>query len=312
MSFSSEVKHEITTMPVEACCMRAQISSFLHINSSIIIRNRKIMLEAEIENATIARQMYKLIRELYDVEIDLTILKKQNLDKNNIYVLTVLDGAEKILDDIGVYENGRVTEQPKDYIVEKECCLRSYLAGAFLASGSINSPMTPNYHMEISSDREGLSEYLLQQLSKFDIEAKIIERRSKYVVYVKAADKIADFLKVVGAYNKTMEFEDVRIQRDFKNSLTRLDNCEVANEVKTIQAGNRQLDAIYKLIEANQYNQLDEKLIMVGDLRMNHPEASLNELIDEYTESYGESISKSGLQHRFKKIMTLAAKLDEE
>lgn len=312
MSFSSEVKHEITTMPVEKCCMRAQISSFLHINSSLIIRDRKMMIESEIENATIARQMYKLMRNLYDAEIELTILKKQNLNKNNIYKLTVLDGAEAILEDVGIYEDGRIIKKPKAHIVEKDCCLRSYLAGSFLASGSINSPTSANYHLEISSERESLAKFIVNLLVKFDIDAKIIKRRTRFVVYVKAADKIADFLKIVGAYNKTMEFEDVRIQRDFRNSLVRLDNCEVANEVKTIQAGNRQLDAIYKIIEANQYHQLDSKLIMVGDLRMNHPEASLNELIDEYELAYGTSISKSGLQHRFKKIMLSAEKIEEE
>lgn len=299
-------------MPVEACCMRAQISSFLHINSSIVIRNQKMMIESEIENANIARQMYKLIRNLYDVEIELTILKKQNLNKNNIYKLTVLDGAEKILADIGIYEDGHVIEQPKDYIVEKDCCTRSYLAGAFLASGSINSPSSANYHLEISSERESLAKFIVKLLLDFDIEGKVIQRRNRFVIYVKAADKIADFLKVVGAYNKTMEFEDVRIQRDFRNSLVRLDNVELANEVKSIQAGTRQMDAIYKIIEANEYHHLSDKLIMVGDLRMNHPEASLNELIDEYEEKYNETISKSGLQHRFKKIMQVAEKLDEE
>ena len=312
MSFSSEVKHEITTMPVEACCMRAQISSFLHINSSIIIRDRKMMIESEIENATIARQMYKLIRNLYDVKIELTILKKQNLNKNNIYKLTVLDGAERILEDTGIYENGHIISKPKAYIVEKNCCLRSYLAGSFLASGSINAPTSSNYHLEITTERESLANFMMDLLTGFSIDAKVIERRGRYVVYIKAADKIADFLKIVGAYNKTMEFEDVRIQRDFRNSLVRLDNCEVANEVKTIQAGNRQLDAIYKIIEANEYHQLDDKLIKVADLRMNHPESSLNELIDQYELEYGKTISKSGLQHRFQKIMKTAEKLDED
>lgn len=312
MSFSSEVKHEITTMPVEKCCMRAQISSFLHINSSIVIRDRKMMIESEIENATIARQMYKLIRNLYDVEIELTILKKQNLNKNNIYKLTVLDGAEKILADTGIFEDGHVINQPRKYIVEKDCCVRSYLAGAFLASGSINAPSSANYHLEISSERESLAKFIVKLLLDFDIDAKVIQRRNRFIVYVKAADKIADFLKVVGAYNKTMEFEDVRIQRDFRNSLVRLDNVELANEVKTLQAGNRQLDAIYKIIESNQYHHLDRKLIMVGDLRMNHPEASLNELIEEYEKEFDQSISKSGLQHRFKKIMQVAEKLGHE
>ena len=155
-----------------------------------------------------------------------------------------------------------------------------------------------------------MAAYLQTLLARFGIEGKLTERRNRTVVYVKVADQIADFLKAIGAYQKTMEFEDIRIQRDFTNSLTRLENCEIADEVKTIQAGNKQVDAIIKLIEANQYSQLDDKLREVAELRMDNPESSLNELIDKYESTYGNTISKSGLQHRFKRIIEMANKID--
>lgn len=289
--------------------MRAQLSAFFHVNSSLLIRNQKPHIRVEISNATTAKQIYQLLKTLYDANVDLKMKRKDNLQKNNVYTLTVMDDVFVILEDLGIYENGRMLDTPQKHITEKDCCARSYMAGAFLASGSINSPFTANYHLEMSTHEEELAEHLVELMARFNIQGKIMQRRNRYVVYVKVADQIADFLKAVGSYRKTMEFEDVRIQRDFTNSLTRLENVEIANEVKTIQAGNKQVDAILALIEANEYHHLDEKLIEAAELRMDYPEASLNELIDKYQERYHKSISKSGLQHRFKKIIDLASKV---
>lgn len=310
MSFSSEVKHEITTVNFEPCCQRALLSAFLHINSNLLIVNKQIQLQIEIENAAIAKQMFSLLKNRYDVEIELTVVRKHRLNRSNVYILRVLERGIEILEDLGIYSSKGMRETPSKIITLKECCEKSYLAGAFLASGSINAPTTANYHLEISTDEEPLALYIQNLMKRFDIGAKITTRRSKFVVYVKAADQIADFLKITGAHAKTLEFEDVRIQRDFKNSLTRLDNCEVANEVKTIQAGNKQIDAIQKLIEHDRYNALDERLINVAELRMEYPESSLQELIFYYEDKYNEPISKSGLQHRFKRIIDLARRID--
>lgn len=311
MSFSVEVKRELTTTPMDECCQRAELSAFLHINSNLVISNRQMQIKIEIQNATIAKHLFSQLRERYKVEIELTVEKKQNLGKNNVYILTVLEDGMKILEDLGIYTSMGMRHTPSAVITLKDCCARRYLAGAFLASGSINAPTTPNYHLEISSHDEELSEHHLSLMNRFSLEAKMIKRRNRYVVYIKAADKIADFLRLVQAYNNTMLFEDERIQRDFRNSLTRLDNCEVANEVKTIKAGSAQMDAIYLLIEHNRYSHLEERLLRVADLRLNHPESSLNELLEIYESEFGETLSKSGLQHRFKKIMELASKLDD-
>lgn len=295
---------------MDSCCERAMLSAFLHINSNLLIVNKQMQLQIEIENATIAKRMFSILKNRYDVEIELKVVKKQNLNKNNVYILRVLSQGIEILEDLGIYTSRGMRHTPSSVITVKPCCKQAYLGGAFLAGGSINAPTTPNYHLEIATVDDELAEFIKKLFEYQDINAKITKRRNKYVVYVKAADHIADFLKVTGAHVKTLEFEDVRIQRDFKNSLIRLDNCEVANEVKSIQAGNKQIDAIQKLIEHNRYNYLEPRLIQVADLRMQYPEASLNELIYEYEEIHGETISKSGLQHRFKKIIEIASKLD--
>lgn len=311
MSFSSEVKHEITTVELEECCERAQLSAFLHANSNMIIANKAIQLQIEIENANTAKHMFSRLKKRYGVDIELSVVKKSRFNKTNTYVLKVLDRGIEILEDLGIYTSKGMRQTPSRIITLKSCCARAYLGGIFLASGSVNAPNTANYHLEISTESEELAKFVQKTMRQFEIESKITIRRNRYVVYIKAADSIADFLTVVGAHARTLEFEDVRIQRDFKNSLTRLDNCEVANEMKIIKAGNKQIDAIQKLIEHNRYNHLEERLLNVAELRMKFPESSLNELIDYYEEVHNETISKSGLQHRFKKIIELANRIED-
>ena len=261
MSFSSEVKHEICTRDLDDLAIRAQLSSFFHLNATMHIINNKWELQIEILNATIAKRMFQLVKHRYDAETELTVLKRQNFNKGNVFRLRVKDKAMFILEDLGIYDSDGLRAVPLDTIVVQESFAQAYLAGAFLASGSVNAPTRADYHLEVSSDRESLAHFMVELLKRFGLSAKVTKRRSKYVVYIKKADHIADFLKIVGAYNMTMHFEDVRIQRDFRNSLTRLDNMELANDMKTMKAGNRQMDAILNLMENNRFNHMDKKLI---------------------------------------------------
>jgi cell division protein WhiA len=309
MSFSSEVKHEIATRDLNDEGIRAQLSAFMHLNATLHIRNRNMELQIEIQNPTIAKRIFSLLKERYEVEIDLTVLKGNHFNKANIYRLRVLEKGISILEDLGIYSSRGLREVPYSVIVVKEASAQAYLAGAFLASGSVNAPSRPNYHLEVGANTEKMALFIQGLIKRFGLDAKITKRRDKPIVYIKSADQIADFLKIVGAYNKTMEFEDIRIQRDFRNSLTRLDNIELANEVKTQKAANTQIDAIIKLMEHNRYSHIDARLVEVAELRMKHPEYSLNELIDEYIETTGNRISKSGMQHRFNKIIELADKI---
>lgn len=311
MSFSSEVKHEITLRELEPSQMRAQLSSFFHLNATVHIVNNNFELQIEIANATIAKRMFQLLKERYEVETNIQVLKRQNLRKNNYYRIRVKEKALLILEDLAIYDSGNFREIPHSHIVINEEDAQAYIAGAFLASGSVNSPNTPNYHLEIGVNTEAMGEFIIGILNRFGLNPKMTLRRSKHIVYLKAADEIADFLKIVGSYNKTMEFEDVRIQRDFRNSLTRLTNMELANDLKIAQAGNKHIEAIYKLIEHNRFQHIEERLIQVAELRMDFPESSLNELTYEYYNKYGEKISRSGLQHRFNKIIEMADKLGD-
>ena len=213
-------------------------------------------------------------------------------------------------------------------MVRSEKMARAYLQGCFLASGSINSPKSSNYHLEMSSQEKDLALSVQKLMQRFYLPAKVIERKSVYVVYIKAGDKsfaadeatcgikagdkIADFLRLCNASNALFEFEDSRIQRDFYNQITRLDNCEVANEVKSLKAAKSQLEAI-EFLESHAKNiVIPEKIMHAMQIRKMYPEANLNELCLECKNEFGEDISKSGMKHRLAKVKQMASELKEE
>lgn len=306
MSFTSDVKKEICLNTLSECCKKAQLSAFLQISASLSFSSEGVSISAHSENVSSAKRIYQLIKELYDVEIELSVIKKMKLKKNNIYRIRIKNKALEILKDLDILGEQGLKEHPSSKIVKKECCVKAYLAGSFLASGSVNSPQTSNYHLEIATTSNSLARYIQKQMVKFRMNAKLIKRRSQDVVYLKASDQISDFLKCVGTNDALFEFEDRRIQRDFMNSLTRLDNCELANEMKSIKAGKQQLEDIDRIDNFVGINSLPENLYKVAILRQENPEASLLELCAMYEKAYQEDISKSGIRHRLNKIKDVA------
>lgn len=304
MSFTQDVKHEIASVELKDCCQRAECAALIQLCSSLLIRDQALQLSIKTENATTAKRIFKLLKDRYNPEMNLSAMKKTNLRKNNIYVLEISTLVKDILIDLGLWNDKGFTPFPGKSIVRKECCARAYLAGAFLAAGSINSPQKSNYHLEIVTQNTEHADYIRALMDRFELNAKYIMRRTQHVVYLKASEKISDFLRMVQANNAVLDFEEIRIQRDFHNSLTRLDNCEIANEMKTMVASKEQIELIEELMENGEFDQLDHKTREMAELRMDYPEASLNELCEAYAERTGIIISKSGMKHRLAKLMT--------
>lgn len=308
MSFTSEVKTEIAQNgELKPCCMRAECAALIKMCSTLNFTSSGMHLTISTESAPTAKRILKLMKGLYNVTSELSVLKKMNLKKNNIYVLRIRSRTSEILKDLEIMDAGGLRAHPSAKMVSKECCAKAFLAGAFLAGGSVNSPNKANYHLEIATNDEGLAKFIQKQMEKFYLPAKVIQRRNQSVVYLKASDKISDFLACVGAHQSVFEFEDSRIQRDFMNNLTRLDNCELANEMKSLAAGKSQCDDIEWIENYAGLESLPEKLRNVALLRKEHPEASLVELCDYYEEGFNEVISKSGMKHRLSKIKEIAA-----
>lgn len=308
MSFSSDVKNEAAQIELVKNEGRAELSALIQMCSSLSLSNRGMTIKVQVENAAVARTVCRLVKDRYNAEISLSVKRRMNLKKNLIYGIRIMTGAPVILTDLGLYSSRGLLEVPLHKIVSNDSQARAYLCGAFLAGGSINPPEKTNYHLEITANNDKQAELLQELLARFDIHAKTIERRGKQIVYVKAAEKIADFLRIIGANEAVLKFENIRISRDFTNSLTRLNNCDVANEVKTQNAAKNQLEDIQVLQSTYGLDRLDEKLQDVAKLRLQYPEASLNELCAAYEEMTGISVSKSGMKHRFVRLHELAEK----
>ena len=310
MSFTSEIKQEVSYNELKACCTKAELSALVQLTSSLTISSRGMGLVMRSENPTTAKRIMILLKDSYEhIETELLVEQKTNLRKNNVYVINVLSDARMILEDLGLYSNKGLLDYPMFSIVAKDCCARAYLAGAFIAFGSCNSPLKTNYHLEIALMSQNHANFVVKLIDRFGLGAKVSKRRNKFVVYLKKADSISDFLKCIGAQEAVMNFENSRISRDFKNNLQRLDNCDIANEVKSLNAAREQVQDMEIIFRHGKYDDLNEKLKVVVDLRMKYQEATLLELTDIYYRTSGETISKSGLKHRLNKINAIAKEL---
>lgn len=306
MSYASEVKKELTTLEVHREHAKAELTALIRMNGSVSIYNQRLVLNIQSENAAIARRMYSLLKDHYNSEGELLVRRKMKLKKNNIYIVRLKHGVRELLDELEIFDGLSFKTHVSEEIMMNEQKQRSYLRGAFLAGGSVNSPETSRYHLEIYSNYEDHNQDICQIMNQFDFNARTIERRNGYITYLKEAEKIADFLALVGAHNSMMRFEDIRIVRDMRNSVNRLVNCENANMNKTIDAAAKQIENIEFIDEMVGLDKLPIKLKEIAVLRLENPDVSLKEL-GEMVPS-GE-ISKSGINHRIRKINEYADKL---
>lgn len=308
VSFSRTVKEEVVFNEFDPLSSKAMLSALIKINGTLSLSQQGLNLTIRTENAKIASKVHKMLKELYHPNIEFLVSRKMKLKKNNVYLLKV-NKAREILDDLSLMAKTGLTKVPNQKLVENDLCQRAYLAGAFLASGSVNHPETSNYHLEMSVNEKELALFLMKLMNQFELHAKLIKRRSKYVVYLKSSEKIGDFLRAIGASQSVMNFEVTRIDRNMSNTVNRWNNCDIANEMKSMASSSRQIEDIHVIQMFMGLEMLDEKTRNVATIRLEHPELTLSELASVYTDEIGESISKSGLHHRFKKIHQEANRL---
>ncbi|CRK81471.1 DNA-binding protein WhiA [Neobacillus massiliamazoniensis] len=307
MSFASETKKELTNLEVKPCCIRSELSALIRMNGSLSFSNRKLIVDIQTENAAIARRIYTLLKMAFQVQVELLVRKKMRLKKNNVYIVRLSHQAKEILEDTKILGEGFtfIHDISKD-LIKKKCCKRSYLRGAFLAGGSVNNPETSSYHLEIFSLYKEHNDSLCELMNTFELNSKTLERKKGYITYLKEAEKITEFLNIIGAHNALLRFEDVRIVRDMRNSVNRLVNCETANLNKTIGASIRQVENIRYIADTVGLQILPQKLREIAELRIQYTDVTLKELGEMVS---GGAISKSGINHRLRKIDEIAEKL---
>lgn len=307
LSFASETKKELTNLELKPCCIKAELSALIRMNGSLSFSNRVIMVDIQTENAAIARRIYTLIKKQYHVSVELLVRKKMRLKKNNVYIVRLVEDAKEILEDLNILEEGfSIVRNISSSLVKKKCCKRSYIRGAFLAGGSVNNPETSSYHLEIFSLYKEHNDSLCELMNTFDLNSKTLERKKGFITYLKEAEKITEFLNIIGAHQALLRFEDVRIVRDMRNSVNRLVNCETANLNKTIGAALRQVENIRYIDEQIGIDALPDKLREIAKLRVEYQDVTLKELGEMVSSG---TISKSGINHRLRKLDQIAEQL---
>ncbi len=302
MSYTVKIKEEISTIKSTKSELIAELSAYIRNNGTIT--KKEITLPTE--NHFIVERVKESIELIYDIEVKEETISNLNFSKKPLYQIIIDQKLDKIIEDLCL-NNDTVPE----YIVGGNEEIRAYLRGAFLSSGSINDPKTSRYHMEILAIHPEEAVFIQKLLNIFDLNAKILSREKGYMIYIKEAEKISDFIKLLGANKAVMYYEDVRIYRDQKNKTNRLNNCEQANMDKVFSTANEQLHQIEIIEENDGVMLLDDRTKVALEYRKKYPEASLKELAEIISLETSKPLTKSGISHRMRKIKELAERFEK-
>ncbi|NLD10548.1 MAG: DNA-binding protein WhiA [Clostridiales bacterium] len=313
MSFSTETKNELSRVePEKKCCQLAEIAGFIRVAGSIrLVGGGKFKIVITTDNPAVARHYKKLIKEYFQVDTELEIGAAAALKKGHTYMLTIDPEmrSESILRETGILlvreGNNYISDGIYDDIVKTKCCRKSYVRGIFMGTGTVNDP-EKSYHLEVVCSSEKLARDLRRLINTFeDLSAKVVERKGKYVVYMKNSQYISDTLAIMGAHSQVLKFEDTKIRKELVNETVRITNCDNANTDRALDASQHQLAAIHKIEEEGGLGRLPQKLAELAELRLSNPEASLTQL----GEMMDPKLKKSGVNSRMKRILDTADKL---
>ncbi len=308
MSYTTSIKEEISQIKTTKSESIAELSGFIRNNANYY--NGTLTLTSE--NKITINRIKTFFKYLYQLNVQEKVIDNLNFSKKELFCLTLDNIDSFILKDLGYLdEKNKFLVSPPNYIVGANEEIRAYLRGVFLCVGSINDPKTSRYHMELLINTPEEAVFIQKLLNIFALNAKILNRDKGYMIYIKEAEKISDYLKILGASKAVLYFENVRIYREQKNNTNRLNNCEQANMDRIIQTATKQLEQIEIIEKQESLDLLDDKTKETLEYRKKYPEASLTELAEIISLETGKKITKSGLNHRLRKIKDLAEALEK-
>lgn len=309
MSFTKEVKTEVVRKDnSNRCCHLAELAVLVKVEGSLEIINQQLALKLVSQQAVVARKLYALLQERFNFITEIRVRKKMYLDQGNYYIINVppQEGIKELLLDCGLIDDSfGLKYEIKEEFKEQECCKKSYVRGLFLATGSITDP-EKEYHLEFRINQKNYAQELTELFAQFGIEIKLRYHKSNYQLYLKNGDDIIKVLNIIGAHSALLQYENTRVHKEVRNRVNRLVNCETANLNKTLEAARKQLEMIELIDEVKGLDNLSPSLQEIAHLRRENPYASLREL--------GEmlDLSKSGVNHRFRRIKKKAENLQEQ
>lgn len=310
MSFSSKVKGELSLhFGNGRHCKIAETAAIVNICGQTTAFGRHFCLKIQTENLVVAKKCFTLLQNTFNIIADVSV---KSSGRKQVYTLLVKDFSQTdaILRSTGILfsEDGQMKLEKRIYspVVSSICCRRAYIRGAFIAVGSVNDP-EKNYHLEFVLTDEHSAEQLRELINSFGLDAKVVERKEHFVVYLKEGEQIVDLLNIMEAPLALMDLENVRIVKEMRNDINRKVNCETANLNKVVGAAVKQLEDISYIEEHMGLSRLPEQLEEVARLRLEYPDKSLKELGSFLTTPVG----KSGVNHRLRRISNIAEALRE-
>ena len=313
MSFSGMVKEELSRQIGTARhCRIAELAALISFCGRLEHFPQGEKLKLQTENETVARKCFTLLQKTFNIEKEISVRENSHLKRVKVYVLEISDPEEirEILQATKLIADSKFCDTlilQDMLVVQQSCCKRAYIRGAFLASGSISDP-EKGYHFEIVYPDERKAQQLQTIIRSFSVDAKIVQRKKSYVVYVKEGAQIVDMLAVMEANVALMDLENIRILKEMRNSVNRKVNCETANINKTVNAAVKQMEDIKLIQQVMGFEQLSDGLAQIAELRMQYPEATLKEL----GMMLSPQVGKSGVNHRLRKLSALADELREK
>ena len=300
MTFATQIKEEITKEETNSIEDLTSLCTYLKFNGTLEKDKMTIM----VVNASVARWIFKLLKSNYNVLIKLTTRTMKRFKTRNLYILEVKEKLNLIYQDIDNIFKEISTSSDEEK--------KAFLKGMFLACGSINDPKKNQYHLEFLVKEETDAIFIDKLLNSLKIKSKILKRDREYMVYVKSSENISDFIKYLGAFNALFYFEDIRIYKDHKNMVNRLNNCEQANVERTLKSSKEILNNIKYLEDNDLIILLDDRTKEIIDYKRKYPDTSLGELANIITLETNKSITKSGINHHIRKINALVKKANEQ
>ncbi|MEG0529488.1 MAG: DNA-binding protein WhiA [Bacilli bacterium] len=309
ISFAERIKDEIVSnIDVSDDRKLAILASFLKINGCLKIHDGKESIFVKTENSKIAKFIYQLVLTYFNVEPHFAYERSSQFAVKTMYSVIIDEKIEEILEKLKL---DFISSSIDSSFLCNDQVRFGYIAGVFLSSGSCNSPLSSNYHLELAFN-DGIfaiqMQKLINELRVASFNMRLIKRRNQFVLYLKKSDLISSFIIMIGAVSSCMEFEDIRVERDFTNNDNRLFNLDNANMKKTIDSSTEQIENIKYLKENIGLDHIEnEKLKVLCEIRLNNKEASLQELARELGERLEKNISKSNVYHLFIKIEQMVA-----
>lgn len=311
MSFTSDVKEELAHVAPECShCERATLAALVRIEGTLFVSGPgAYRMEVATDVPGVARLVTRLLHGLYDLKTELT-MRRSVLHKTPNFLIEVPDQPRlaAALVDLGVLNaEGGLVLGIEPSLVAKSCCAAAYLRGAFLGSGFISNPRS-DFHFEVIVETEPLAEGLVALMAEKGIAARIMQRRSSYMVYLKSGNAILEFLAYTGAHHAALVMEEERVVKSVRNDVNRLTNAEVANQIKASNAAVDQIVAIRTVVEHHGMANLPPALQDFIRLRLQHPDASMKEL----GELSDPPLSKSAINHRVRRLDQMARDITGE